>query len=96
MLIATNYPRDPRNQLIIATTTNPDSFASINARLRALTEAHNNIPGTGPWMYVGRDVPFLAGFSAIHVPQYCLPRFRRVGYDMIEIEGVIRVPTGGD
>lgn len=79
------FPRDNRNQAQY-TGDGPD-LATINHRLRRLYDAHNNIPGNGDWLYVGKDVPFLSAWARHSNATAGNPRFRREGYDMVRIEG---------
>ena len=86
-----DYPRDISNQ--VQYLGDATDVAGINQRLRRLYDAHNNIPGTTEWLYVGKDVPWLNSWHNWRddVPQsFCATRFRRFGYDVVEIEGMAR------
>lgn len=90
--LQSEFPRDVRNQAVYA--GDALDIAGINQRLRSLYQAHNNLPGSSDWLYAGKDVPYLSAWTSYHSFDlsgvFCLPRFRRVGYDYVEIEGVAR------
>lgn len=86
-----DYPRDVKNQ--VSDPRDSADIAGVNRRLREVFSVINNLPGTAEWQYVGEAVKFLGAWvpgSGTFGLEWGAPRFRRVGYDEVQIEGLIR------